>query len=209
MASGELPPSQSIAAAFQRSPELAGRWKASAGRRLPKRWPIGAPRSAFGSSCPVIPTGRRSCSTIHGGPRSCSPRATPACSPVAGSGSSAPATRHVGVHRPPPGSATNSQRPVCALCRVLALGVDGAAHRGALAAAAAAPAAVVANGHGDPYPRRHRALWDAGRRGRGDPVRVAAGHGARIRSGFRSATGSSPRCPSWSSWSRVANAVAA
>jgi len=42
----------------------------------------------------------------------------------------------------------------------LALGVDGAAHRGALAAASAAPAAVVANGHGDPYPRRHRALWE-------------------------------------------------
>jgi len=43
----------------------------------------------------------------------------------------------------------------------LALGVDGAAHRGALDAATTAPVAVVANGHGSPYPKRHRALWEA------------------------------------------------
>ena len=41
----------------------------------------------------------------------------------------------------------------------LALGVDGAAHRGVLAAQGAPPIAVVANGHGDPYPKRHAALW--------------------------------------------------
>ena len=41
----------------------------------------------------------------------------------------------------------------------LAKGVDGAAHRGALAAAGAPPVAVVANGHDQPYPKRHAALW--------------------------------------------------
>ncbi|MFT6292483.1 MAG: DNA processing protein [Ilumatobacter sp.] len=41
----------------------------------------------------------------------------------------------------------------------LALGIDGAAHRGALAAGAAAPVAIVANGHDAPYPKRHTALW--------------------------------------------------
>jgi DNA processing protein len=41
----------------------------------------------------------------------------------------------------------------------LALGVDGSAHRGALGASAAAPVAVVANGHDAPYPKRHTALW--------------------------------------------------
>ena len=41
----------------------------------------------------------------------------------------------------------------------LALGVDGAAHRGALAAARGEPIAIVANGHDRPYPRRHTALW--------------------------------------------------
>lgn len=41
----------------------------------------------------------------------------------------------------------------------LALGVDGAAHRGALSAEAAPPIAVVANGHDRPYPWQHRELW--------------------------------------------------
>lgn len=41
----------------------------------------------------------------------------------------------------------------------LALGIDGAAHRGALNAAGASPVAVVANGHDLPYPKRHRVLW--------------------------------------------------
>jgi DNA processing protein len=41
----------------------------------------------------------------------------------------------------------------------LALGVDGAAHRGALDAGGAAPVAVVASGLDVVYPRRHRALW--------------------------------------------------
>lgn len=43
----------------------------------------------------------------------------------------------------------------------LAKGIDGAAHRGALAAdPGARPIAVVANGHDAPYPRRHADLWN-------------------------------------------------
>ena len=42
----------------------------------------------------------------------------------------------------------------------LALGIDGAAHRGALAARAAPPVAVVGSGIDVVYPRSHRALWE-------------------------------------------------
>jgi DNA processing protein len=41
----------------------------------------------------------------------------------------------------------------------LALGIDGAAHQGALAARAAPPVGVVAGGFDHPYPARHRILW--------------------------------------------------
>jgi DNA processing protein len=43
----------------------------------------------------------------------------------------------------------------------LALGIDGAAHRGALAARAAPPVAVVGTGLDVVYPRRHADLWAA------------------------------------------------
>jgi DNA processing protein len=42
----------------------------------------------------------------------------------------------------------------------LAIGIDGAAHEGALAAGAAPPLAVVGSGPDVVYPRRHRRLWD-------------------------------------------------
>jgi DNA processing protein len=42
----------------------------------------------------------------------------------------------------------------------LALGIDGAAHRGALAAGAAPPVAVVGSGLDVVYPRGHGALWE-------------------------------------------------
>ncbi|HEY1634040.1 MAG TPA: DNA-processing protein DprA [Acidimicrobiales bacterium] len=42
----------------------------------------------------------------------------------------------------------------------LALGIDGAAHHGALAAACAPPAGVVASGLDVVYPRRHTQLWE-------------------------------------------------
>lgn len=43
----------------------------------------------------------------------------------------------------------------------LAKGIDGAAHRGALAAAGAPPIAVVGNGPDSPYPRVNAGLWAA------------------------------------------------
>jgi DNA processing protein len=43
----------------------------------------------------------------------------------------------------------------------LAKGIDGAAHRGALAVADGRPAAVVGNGPDRPYPRIHTELWAA------------------------------------------------
>ncbi|MET0908488.1 MAG: DNA-processing protein DprA, partial [Ilumatobacteraceae bacterium] len=43
----------------------------------------------------------------------------------------------------------------------LARGIDGAAHRGALAVDAARPVAVVGNGPDAPYPKQHAALWAA------------------------------------------------
>ncbi len=42
----------------------------------------------------------------------------------------------------------------------LALGVDGAAHEGALSSAGGHPVAVVGSGPDVPYPKRHRGLWD-------------------------------------------------
>jgi DNA processing protein len=41
----------------------------------------------------------------------------------------------------------------------LALGIDGGAHQGALAARGGAPIGVVAGGFDVPYPARHRTLW--------------------------------------------------
>ena len=43
----------------------------------------------------------------------------------------------------------------------LAKGIDGAAHRGALAAEAAPPVAVVGTGPDRPYPAEHAELWEA------------------------------------------------
>jgi DNA processing protein len=42
----------------------------------------------------------------------------------------------------------------------LAKGIDGAAHRGALAVERARPVAVVGNGPDRPYPRQHTELWE-------------------------------------------------
>jgi DNA processing protein len=42
----------------------------------------------------------------------------------------------------------------------LARGIDGAAHRGALAVAGAHPVAIVGNGLDRPYPKQHTELWE-------------------------------------------------
>lgn len=43
----------------------------------------------------------------------------------------------------------------------LARGIDGSAHRGALAVAGSTPVAVVGNGPDVPYPKQHAELWNA------------------------------------------------
>ena len=43
----------------------------------------------------------------------------------------------------------------------LARGIDGSAHRGALAFAGSSPVAVVGNGPDQPYPKQHTELWNA------------------------------------------------
>jgi DNA processing protein len=43
----------------------------------------------------------------------------------------------------------------------LAKGIDGAAHRGALAVESSRPVAIVGNGPDQPYPKQHSALWAA------------------------------------------------
>ena len=61
----------------------------------------------------------------------------------------------------------------------LAKGIDGAAHRGALAADGAPPVAVVGTGPDRPYPAQHAELWEAVAARRRADLRVAAGHAAR------------------------------
>ncbi|MGQ9424832.1 DNA-processing protein DprA [Gilvimarinus sp. F26214L] len=72
----------------------------------------------------------------------------------------------VGSRNPSPGGLTNAfdfarglARAGFAITSGLALGVDGAAHKGALAASAAT-IAVLGTGIDTVYPRRHRGLWN-------------------------------------------------
>ena len=80
----------------------------------------------------------------------------------------------------------------------LAKGIDGAAHRGALAVDGGRPVAVVGNGPDTPYPRQHAALWDEvcargvllsewppGTRPRAVPLPAAQPHPRRAERGAR------------------------
>ena len=75
----------------------------------------------------------------------------------------------VGTRRCTPGGAAVARDLGRALAEVgvavvsgLALGIDGAAHEGALSAPdARPPVGVIGCGHDRPYPARHRSLWDA------------------------------------------------
>lgn len=79
----------------------------------------------------------------------------------------------VGTRRPTPSglSAAFELGRDLAACGVvvvsgLAVGIDGAAHRGALAGAGGATVGVAASGLDLPYPKRHAGLWEeVGRRG--------------------------------------------
>lgn len=160
MASGAAPPSPPIAAGFRRFPELASRWKASAQTATPDD---AAARCASLGVRIVVPGDPEWPPQLLDDPR------RPAVLFMQGDAGALGRRRVgiVGTRNPTRRGAQIAARfgdelAAAGVCVVsgLALGVDGAAHRGALAAASAAPAAVVANGHGAPYPRRHRALWE-------------------------------------------------
>ena len=83
----------------------------------------------------------------------------------------------------------------------LALGIDAAAHHGALLAGSTPPVAVVGSGCDVRYPKANAALWgqiaSRGRRARrGADGSAPPNHGV-----FRPGIGSSSRCPTSLSWS--------
>ena len=159
MASGVAAPSAAVAGVFRRWPDLVGRWTASARATIP---------DVVGEQCARL--GVRI--LVEGDPdwpaQLCDDPRRPVVLFAQGD-PDALATRRVGIvgtRNPTRRGAQTAARfghelAASGVCVVsgLALGVDGAAHRGALDAGGAAPVAVVANGHDTPYPRRHRDLW--------------------------------------------------
>ena len=159
MAAGRTPPSSAIAGAFRRSPDLAARWKASAARIHP---------ADMGERCAALGVRVLTDADADWPPQLPDDPQRPAVLFVQGDLAALDARRVgiVGTRNPTRSGSQTAARfghelAEAGVCIVsgLALGVDGAAHRGALAADAAPPVAVVANGHGDPYPQRHRSLW--------------------------------------------------
>lgn len=161
MAAGAAPPSVAIAEIFRRWPELPARWASSARRN---RVEVMADRCADLGVQIMVPGDADWPSQLCDDPR------RPAILFAQGDPRALDARRVgiVGTRNPTRRGAQTAARfghelATAGVCVVsgLALGVDGAAHRGALAASATAPVAVVANGHDQPYPRRHGALWAA------------------------------------------------
>jgi DNA processing protein len=157
VAAGRAAPAPAVAAMMR--PPIVAAWRASATRRDPETW-AGACR-ALGI---VALTARHD---AFPGPLRVDPQ-PPAVLFVRGDLEALDARRAgvVGTR-----NATQSGRDTafalgCALAEAgvtvvsgLAKGIDGAAHRGVLAAAGARPAAVVGNGPDRPYPRVHTELW--------------------------------------------------
>ena len=81
----------------------------------------------------------------------------------------------------------------------LALGIDGASHRGVLDAGGR-PIGVVGSGLDVVYPNRHRDLWDPCAAARASSSARPRWARDRPRGGSRPATGSSPGWPTSSSW---------
>lgn len=157
---GEEAPSGSIAALFEREPLLRQRWVASAARHRPDAV---AQRCADLDLNIVVPGDPEFPPQLEHDPR------RPAVLFARGRIESL-AMRRVGIvgTRNPTRRGTNTAtRFGCELAAAgvavvsgLALGVDGAAHRGVLSVSDGVPIAVVANGHDQPYPRRHVGLWN-------------------------------------------------
>jgi len=159
MALGEIAPSKAIAATFGRSGDLAGQW-AEAGRTMtPERmgeWcaelsvQILLPLDDLYPPLLIDDPKRPAVLFAHGDMAALDRRR------VGIVGTRNP-TRRGGQ------TAARFGRELAdagvAVVSGLALGIDGAAHRGVLSSDGPGPVAIVANGHDLPYPRRHHSLW--------------------------------------------------
>ena len=159
IASGAAAPSGAIAALFDHHRGLRERWVASARRNQPHE--VAERCERLGVEI-VAPGDEAYPPQLRDDPR------RPAVLFVQGDASVLDARRVgiVGTRNPTRRGAVTAERFGHELAEAgvvvvsgLALGIDGAAHRGALTSSAAPPVAVVANGHDRPYPKRHGALW--------------------------------------------------
>lgn len=159
LASGNAAPTDALAAMFDRSPGLRAQWQQSAAERAPAA--VGRELESLGVSV-VLPDDEAYPRVLVDDPQ------RPAVLFAQGD-LSALDQRRVGIV----GTRNPTQQGLQTAVRFgheladagvsvvsgLAKGIDGAAHRGALAVAGSMPVAVVANGHDQPYPKRHAVLW--------------------------------------------------
>jgi len=159
LASGALEPTPALTNEFRRSPQLQERWRRSAMFCTPAAM---AQQCIDSGIAIVLPEDPCFPAQLRGDPR------RPEVLFVRGDIDSLDSRRVgiVGTRNPTRRGAQTAARfghelAEAGVCVVsgLALGVDGAAHRGALAVEGARPVAVVANGLDQPYPRRHVGLW--------------------------------------------------
>lgn len=159
VATGREAPSGSIAALFERERGLRKRWSSSAERNQPDEV---AERCAQLGVQIVAPGDAAFPPQLRDDPR------RPAVLFVQGDIRALDARRVgiVGTRNPTQRGSLTAERFGNELAEAgvvvvsgLALGIDGAAHRGALKSSNSHPVAVVANGHDRPYPKRHGQLW--------------------------------------------------
>lgn len=161
VATGEQSPPAPIASLFEREPELRATWRRDGERRPP---------AAIGQACVdagiavVLPGDEVFPPQLLDDPR------RPAVLFVRGDLAALDA-RRVGIVGTR--NATQRGRETAAefgyelaaagisVVSGLARGIDGAAHRGALAVEGARPVAIVGNGLDRPYPRQHESLWNS------------------------------------------------
>jgi DNA processing protein len=159
VAAGDASPSPPVARLL--TPELRAAWRASASRRRPADW---ADRCAAAGIRVVTMRDPDFPPPLRHDPQ------PPAALFVRGELAALDA-RRVGIVGTR--NATGTGRQIAerlgrelaaagvAVVSGLAKGIDGAAHRGVLAAGDGRPIAVVGNGPDAPYPRQHAALWAA------------------------------------------------
>lgn len=159
LASGQADPTSALGALFNKTPGLQARWQRCGADRDPSE--VGARCIELGVSV-VLPGDAAYPRVLVDDPQ------RPAVLFVQGALSALDARRVgiVGTRNPTQHGLQTAARFGHELAAAgvtvvsgLAMGVDGAAHRGALAVDGSVPVAIVANGHGEPYPKRHAALW--------------------------------------------------